>query len=170
MPKAVVCRELGPPERLRLETFDAAPLDSGQVRVAIRAAGINFPQQRPEQPRFPASFTRVWHTFVMPRVVSMTRLLDLRCLWFLVLLTAALVALIGHPILDAAAAAPADSTRQTTRLTLSTGCLHTSVLLPGALALPLGLVPHCVLSIAPPILHGYCAPTPLRPPTSSRSL
>jgi len=43
MPKAVVCRELGPPEGLRLETFDAAPLDPGQVRVAIRAAGINFP-------------------------------------------------------------------------------------------------------------------------------
>jgi NADPH2:quinone reductase len=43
MPKAVVCRELGPPERLRLETFDAASLAHGQVRVAIRAAGINFP-------------------------------------------------------------------------------------------------------------------------------
>ena len=43
MPKAVVCRELGPPESLRLETFDAAPLSPGQVRVAIRAAGINFP-------------------------------------------------------------------------------------------------------------------------------
>ena len=43
MPKAVVCRELGPPESLRLETFDAAPLAPGQVRVAIRAAGINFP-------------------------------------------------------------------------------------------------------------------------------
>src|SRR5580765_7617414 len=43
MPKVVVCRELGPPESLRLETFDAAPLALGQVRVAIRAAGINFP-------------------------------------------------------------------------------------------------------------------------------
>ena len=43
MPKAVVCRELGPPERLRLEAFDAAPLAPGQVRVAIHAAGINFP-------------------------------------------------------------------------------------------------------------------------------
>src|SRR5205809_679426 len=43
MPKAVVCRELGPPESLRLETFAAAPLAPGQVRVAIRAAGINFP-------------------------------------------------------------------------------------------------------------------------------
>ncbi|TAI63895.1 NADPH:quinone oxidoreductase family protein [Bradyrhizobium sp. Leo170] len=43
MPKAVVCRELGPPERLRLETFPPARLKSGEVRVAIRAAGINFP-------------------------------------------------------------------------------------------------------------------------------
>jgi NADPH2:quinone reductase len=43
MPKAVVCRELGPPESLRLETFASAPLASGQVRVAVRAAGINFP-------------------------------------------------------------------------------------------------------------------------------
>jgi NADPH:quinone reductase len=43
MPKAVVCRELGPPESLRLEIFASAPLAQGQVRVAIRAAGINFP-------------------------------------------------------------------------------------------------------------------------------
>ncbi|MCP3415928.1 NADPH:quinone oxidoreductase family protein [Bradyrhizobium brasilense] len=43
MPKAVVCRELGPPERLQLENFASAPLQPGQVRVAIRAAGINFP-------------------------------------------------------------------------------------------------------------------------------
>jgi NADPH2:quinone reductase len=62
MPKAVVCRELGPPERLRLETFAAAPLAPGQVRVAIRAAGINFPdilmaageyQLKPELPFTP---------------------------------------------------------------------------------------------------------------------
>jgi NADPH2:quinone reductase len=43
MPKAVVCRELGPPEALRLETFASVPLAAGQVRVAVRAAGINFP-------------------------------------------------------------------------------------------------------------------------------
>jgi NADPH2:quinone reductase len=43
MPKKVVCCELGPPGRLRLETFEPAPLVPGQVRVAIRAAGINFP-------------------------------------------------------------------------------------------------------------------------------
>src|ERR1700761_604699 len=43
MPKAVICRELGPPESLRLETFDSLALKPGEVRVAIHAAGINFP-------------------------------------------------------------------------------------------------------------------------------
>ena len=43
MPKAVVCRELGPPDKLRVETFASVPLAPGQARVAIRAAGINFP-------------------------------------------------------------------------------------------------------------------------------
>ena len=62
MPKAVICRELGPPEGLRLETFASAPLQPGQVRVAIHAAGINFPdilmaagdyQLKPELPFTP---------------------------------------------------------------------------------------------------------------------
>jgi NADPH2:quinone reductase len=62
MPKAVVCRELGPPETLRLESFSSVPLAPGQVRVAIRAAGINFPdilmaageyQLKPELPFTP---------------------------------------------------------------------------------------------------------------------
>src|SRR5882757_5638007 len=62
MPKAVVCRELGPPESLRLESFASAPLAAGQVRVAIHAAGINFPdilmaageyQLKPELPFTP---------------------------------------------------------------------------------------------------------------------
>jgi NADPH2:quinone reductase len=62
MPKAVVCRELGPPERLRLETFVSAALKQGEVRVAIHAAGINFPdilmaagqyQLKPELPFTP---------------------------------------------------------------------------------------------------------------------
>jgi NADPH2:quinone reductase len=41
--RAVVCRELGPPESLRLESVERSPLAPGQVRVAIHAAGINFP-------------------------------------------------------------------------------------------------------------------------------
>jgi NADPH:quinone reductase len=62
MPKAVVCRELGLPERLRLETFAARPLKPGEVRVAVHAAGINFPdilmaageyQLKPELPFTP---------------------------------------------------------------------------------------------------------------------
>jgi NADPH2:quinone reductase len=60
--KAVVCRELGPPERLRLETLTSPRLARGEVRVAIRAAGINFPdilmaageyQLKPELPFTP---------------------------------------------------------------------------------------------------------------------
>ena len=43
MPRIVVCRELGPPEALALEEIPSAPLTPGEVRVAIRAAGINFP-------------------------------------------------------------------------------------------------------------------------------
>jgi NADPH2:quinone reductase len=62
MPKAVVCRELGPPERLGLETFVSVPLKLGEVRVAVHAAGINFPdilmaageyQLKPELPFTP---------------------------------------------------------------------------------------------------------------------
>lgn len=47
MPRAVICRELGPPEMLRLENVERVALapkhGQGQVRVAIRAAGLNFP-------------------------------------------------------------------------------------------------------------------------------
>src|ERR1700724_4754666 len=43
MPRAMICRELGEPEVLRLETFESKPLAKGQVRVAIRAAGLNYP-------------------------------------------------------------------------------------------------------------------------------
>src|SRR5664279_3044212 len=62
MPKKIVCRELGPPESLRLETFESAPLKQGEVRVSVRAAGINFPdilmaageyQLKPELPFTP---------------------------------------------------------------------------------------------------------------------
>jgi NADPH:quinone reductase len=62
MPKAIICREFGPPEGLRLETVAAAELAPERVRVAIRAAGINFPdilmaagqyQLKPELPFTP---------------------------------------------------------------------------------------------------------------------
>jgi NADPH2:quinone reductase len=43
MPRAMICRELGAPEVLRLESFESKPLLVGQVRVAVRAAGLNYP-------------------------------------------------------------------------------------------------------------------------------
>jgi NADPH:quinone reductase len=60
--RAVVCAELGPPERLELRRLPRAPLTPGTVRVEIKAAGINFPdllmiegkyQHRPELPFVP---------------------------------------------------------------------------------------------------------------------
>ncbi len=62
MPRAIVCRELGPPETLRLEALPPRSLGDGEVRVKIRAAGINFPdilmaageyQLKPELPFTP---------------------------------------------------------------------------------------------------------------------
>src|SRR6187399_1093433 len=62
MVRAVVCRTLGAPEKLRLEEFPSRPLKPGEVRVAIRAAGLNFPdvlmaageyQLKPELPFTP---------------------------------------------------------------------------------------------------------------------
>jgi NADPH2:quinone reductase len=62
MSKAVVCRTLGPPETLRLEELPARALKPGQLRIRIRAAGINFPdilmaageyQLKPELPFTP---------------------------------------------------------------------------------------------------------------------
>ncbi len=62
MPKIVICRELGPPEALRLEDSERKALQAGEVRIAIRAAGINFPdilmcageyQLKPELPFIP---------------------------------------------------------------------------------------------------------------------
>ena len=43
MPRHVICRELGEPEQLHLEEFESKPLAPGQVRVAVRAAGLNYP-------------------------------------------------------------------------------------------------------------------------------
>jgi NADPH2:quinone reductase len=60
--RAVVCEELGPPERLKIKELPRAPLAPGTVRIAIKAAGINFPdvlmiqglyQHKPELPFVP---------------------------------------------------------------------------------------------------------------------
>jgi NADPH:quinone reductase len=60
--RAVVCEELGLPERLHLRRLPRAPLGPGTVRLLVKAAGINFPdvltiqglyQHRPELPFVP---------------------------------------------------------------------------------------------------------------------
>jgi NADPH2:quinone reductase len=62
MVRAVVCHALGAPETLRLEEFPSRGLKPGEVRVTIRAAGLNFPdvlmaageyQLKPELPFTP---------------------------------------------------------------------------------------------------------------------
>lgn len=41
--RAMHCRELGPPETLALAELPRPPLGDGEVRVRIRAAGVNYP-------------------------------------------------------------------------------------------------------------------------------
>jgi NADPH2:quinone reductase len=41
--RAIVCKEYGPPEKLVLEELPSPEVGSGQVRVSVRAAGVNFP-------------------------------------------------------------------------------------------------------------------------------
>lgn len=42
MPKAVIADEFGPPESYQLREYDPGPPGPGQVRVAIKAAGISY--------------------------------------------------------------------------------------------------------------------------------
>lgn len=42
MPRAVIADEFGPPESYELREFDPGPPGPGQVRVAIKAAGISY--------------------------------------------------------------------------------------------------------------------------------
>ena len=41
--RAAVCAGLGPPEVVVVDEVDSPPLGTGQVRVAVRAASVNFP-------------------------------------------------------------------------------------------------------------------------------
>lgn len=41
--KAMVCKAFGPPESLVLEELPSKALGAGQVRIAVHAAGVNFP-------------------------------------------------------------------------------------------------------------------------------
>lgn len=38
----MVCRQFGPPSGLTLETLPSRPLEMGQARLAVKAAGVNF--------------------------------------------------------------------------------------------------------------------------------
>ena len=40
--RAMICRQWGTPEDLRLEEVEPAPLKAGQVRIKVRAAGVSF--------------------------------------------------------------------------------------------------------------------------------
>ena len=42
--KAMICRQWGGPEDLRLEDVAPPPLGDGQVRIRIKAAGVSFDQ------------------------------------------------------------------------------------------------------------------------------
>lgn len=64
MPRAVIGREFGPPDRYRLEDHDPGPPGAGEVRVAVRAAAISYVdvltamgqyQFKPELPFIPGS-------------------------------------------------------------------------------------------------------------------
>jgi len=41
--KAVLCKELGPPEKLVVEQVPSPKPGKGQVVVSVKAAGVNFP-------------------------------------------------------------------------------------------------------------------------------
>jgi NADPH2:quinone reductase len=41
--KAILCKAFGPPESLVLEELPSKALGAGQVRIAVHAAGVNFP-------------------------------------------------------------------------------------------------------------------------------
>ena len=41
--KAVLCKSYGPPESLVVEDAPSPPLEAGQVRIAVHACGVNFP-------------------------------------------------------------------------------------------------------------------------------
>ncbi len=41
--KAIVCKSFGPPDTLAYEDVKSPPLGKGDVRIAVKAAGINFP-------------------------------------------------------------------------------------------------------------------------------
>ena len=60
--QAAVCTELSGPNSIEIQTREPRPLSSGEVRIAVKAAGLNFPdllmtqgkyQFRPDPPFIP---------------------------------------------------------------------------------------------------------------------
>lgn len=41
--KAIVCRAFAPVDQLSLEDLPSCPLRANEVRIRVRAAGVNFP-------------------------------------------------------------------------------------------------------------------------------
>lgn len=41
--KAILCKEFGPPEKLVCEEIDSARMGPSEVRIRVKAAGVNFP-------------------------------------------------------------------------------------------------------------------------------
>jgi len=79
MPRAVVCRALGPPGQLTFEEMPPRTLAGGEVRVRVHACGINFPdllivdgryQFKPPLPFTPGTEAAGVVTEVAPDVAS----------------------------------------------------------------------------------------------------
>ncbi|MBL6751634.1 MAG: NADPH:quinone oxidoreductase family protein, partial [Nevskia sp.] len=41
--KAIICREMGPPEKLVYDEMPPPPMGPKDVRIKVKAAGVNFP-------------------------------------------------------------------------------------------------------------------------------
>ena len=78
--RAIVCNDFAPIERLQLQVLPSPALMHGQVRIAVHAAGVNFPdalmvqglyQARPELPFIPGNEVSGVVSEVAPDVASL---------------------------------------------------------------------------------------------------
>ena len=86
--------------------------------------------------------------------------------WLMILFVLLALAIGGHLVVEA----PLESV-PVPQLTpwLTSACAHTSMLLPVAATLALGLALHFLLAVAQPLLHACRMPIPLRPPINAPS-
>ena len=89
--------------------------------------------------------------------------------WLMVLCVLLALAIGGHLVVEAAGVAAGISSSPATHALLTSACAHTSMLLPIAATLALGLALHFLLALAQPLLHGCRMPAPLRPPINAPS-